>query len=91
LLLVVCRRVLQQQAADLSRQLAVLLNEVQRLKTGRPGGAPSGALALPAPGAGGAVDAQAVITARLVEFRDIQVRPGHRVPEGHLLLLSSFA
>lgn len=55
--------------------MAVLLNEVQRLKTGRPGSGPSagrGFPALPAPG-GGAMDAQAVITARLVEFKDIQV------------------
>lgn len=58
----------------------MLLNEVQRLKTGRPGSAGGGgfggsggrALALPGP-EGGAMDAQAVITARLVEFKDIQV------------------
>jgi hypothetical protein len=69
--------VLQQQSADLSRQVAVLLNEVQRLKTGRPVTGASGAPALPAPGGGsGALDAQAVITARLVEFKDIQVQPG---------------
>jgi len=68
------RRALQQQTTDLSRQVAILLNEGQRLKTGRPGGnvGQSGALALMAP-PGGAVDAQAVITTRLVEFKDIQV------------------
>lgn len=82
------RRALQQQATDLSRQVAVLLNEVQRLKTGRPAssnpaGGGRGLLALPAPGSGGlnpaAMDAQAVITARLVEFKDIQVGSFHHL------------
>ena len=65
----------------MSRQVAVLLGEVQRLKTGRapPAGGPNGGgrqLALLAAGSSGiaAMDAQAVITARLLEFKDIQVK-----------------
>ena len=62
------RSVVQQQVKDLSRQVAVLLGEVQRLKTGRIG------TRVPRADAGAVMNAQSVITAHLVDFKDIQVR-----------------
>lgn len=58
---------MEQKTKDLSRQAAVLLNEVQRMKGGRPG-AP-----LPPATPTGPQDAQAVITTHLLDFRDVQV------------------
>jgi len=55
--------------------VATLVNEVQQLSAGRPAGgaAPGARLALEAPAAG-ALDADAVISSRLVVFHNIQAR-----------------
>jgi hypothetical protein len=58
---------MQQQTKDLSRQVVVLIGEVQRLKTGRSAPRPA------ANSGGGVQDAQAVISAHLVDVKDIQV------------------
>lgn len=58
---------MEQQAKDLARQVAVLVNEVQRLKSGRT------SAALPAADPVGPQNAQAVITTHLLDFRDVQV------------------
>lgn len=60
------RRAMQQQTKDLTRQVVVLLGEVQRLKTGRI--PPRSAADSP----DGVQNAQAVISAHLVDVKDIQ-------------------
>ena len=65
------RSALEQEARDLSQQVATLLHEVQQLGAG--GAQGQGAVlaidALPA----GEVDADAVVSSRLVAFHNIQV------------------
>ena len=67
------RSALEQEARDLSQQVAALLHEVQQLSAGRAGAQGRGsALAIAALPAG-EVDADAVVSSRLVAFHNIQV------------------
>lgn len=65
------RSALEQEARDLSQQVASLLHEVQQLSAGGTQGQGS-VLAIAAP-PDGEVDADAVVSSRLVAFHNIQV------------------
>lgn len=65
------RSALEQEARDLSQQVASLLHEVQQLSAGGAQGQ-GAALAIDALPAG-EVDADAVVSSRLVAFHNIQV------------------